>query len=397
MKTIVICFATIFLMSIGLGQDNSLSNKFFPEFRYFLHDEYKNGFNIDWIRNVKSYRVHDYLFNIKTNIESIKEITDKSYADKRKKNFITTSKNGNYQKVILIFQDWRGEQWVNAFKWTYTYDENGNMTEDLRHSWLGEQWVNFRKYTSTYDENGYRTEEIEQYWVGEQWVNVWKYTSTYDENGNMTEDLRQKWQGEQWVNNHKYTYTYDENGNMTEDLRQYWQGEQWINDWIWTYTYDENGNRSEYLEQDWADEQWVNDWKVNYTYDENGNRSENLRQDWVGEQWVNVRKDSYLYEPAASIQENYIGTQPNEYNLYQNFPNPFNPSTTIEYDLPKSSDVKIEVYNIAGQKIQTLLNKKMAAGSHQVEFNAQNLSSGVYFYRIEAGEYQDVKKMILLK
>jgi hypothetical protein len=86
-----------------------------------------------------------------------------------------------------------------------------------------------------------------------------------------------------------------------------------------------------------------------------------------------------------------------EFNLYKNYPNPFNPSTTIEFDLPKSSNVKIEVYNIAGQKIQTLLNKKMSAGSHKVDFNAENLSSGVYFYKIEAGEFQDVKKMILLR
>jgi hypothetical protein len=57
----------------------------------------------------------------------------------------------------------------------------------------------------------------------------------------------------------------------------------------------------------------------------------------------------------------------------------------------------IEVYNIAGQKIQTLLNGKMPAGSHQVEFNAQNLSSGIYFYKIQAGEFQDVKKMVLLR
>jgi hypothetical protein len=86
-----------------------------------------------------------------------------------------------------------------------------------------------------------------------------------------------------------------------------------------------------------------------------------------------------------------------DYTLSQNYPNPFNPSTTIEFDLPKSSDVRIEIYNIAGQKIKSLVDKRMSAGSHQVEFNAQYLSSGVYFYRIEAGKFQDVKKMILLR
>jgi WD40 repeat protein len=104
---------------------------------------------------------------------------------------------------------------------------------------------------------------------------------------------------------------------------------------------------------------------------------------------------AYTYSGYTAIDEELLKI-PVNYAISQNYPNPFNPSTTIEFDLPKFSDVRIEVYNIAGQKIQTLIDKKMSKGNHQVEFNAQNLSSGVYFYRIEAGEFQDVKKMILL-
>jgi len=88
---------------------------------------------------------------------------------------------------------------------------------------------------------------------------------------------------------------------------------------------------------------------------------------------------------------------PNKFILRQNYPNPFNSSTIIEYNLPKASNVTIELYNIAGQKIQTILNEKMPAGNHQVKLNAQNLASGVYFYRIGMCEFQDVKKMVLLK
>jgi len=105
---------------------------------------------------------------------------------------------------------------------------------------------------------------------------------------------------------------------------------------------------------------------------------------------------AYEYgDPKSVEQETEI--VPSQYSLHQNYPNPFNPSTTIKYDLPKASVVKIEVFNSIGQKIQTLLKKKISAGNHQVELNAQDLSSGVYFYRIDAGEFQDVKKMILLK
>jgi hypothetical protein len=94
---------------------------------------------------------------------------------------------------------------------------------------------------------------------------------------------------------------------------------------------------------------------------------------------------------------------PKKYSLSQNYPNPFNPSTKIKFDLPNPEIVKIEVYNIIGQKIETLLNKPMSAGYHEVEFNGQNLSSGVYLYRIEVADparrtraWHDVKKMILL-
>ena len=83
--------------------------------------------------------------------------------------------------------------------------------------------------------------------------------------------------------------------------------------------------------------------------------------------------------------------------LSHNYPNPFNPSTIIEFDLPIAANVRIDVYNTTGQNIQTLLNEKMQAGHREVEFYAQNLSSGIYFYRLEAGDFQDVKKMILIK
>ena len=98
---------------------------------------------------------------------------------------------------------------------------------------------------------------------------------------------------------------------------------------------------------------------------------------------------------AAEIEnENVI---PLKYSLNQNYPNPFNPSTKIKYILPKSEKVKIEVFNLLGQKITTLLDNQMPSGSHEVEFNGQNLSSGIYYYKIEAGEFQQVRKMLLIK
>jgi type IX secretion system substrate protein len=90
-------------------------------------------------------------------------------------------------------------------------------------------------------------------------------------------------------------------------------------------------------------------------------------------------------------------TIPVRYELNQNYPNPFNPSTKIKYNIKKTGNVKIEIYNILGQKIETLLNRQMTTGSHEIEFIAKDLTSGIYFYRINAGGFNAVKKMVLLR
>jgi N-acetylneuraminic acid mutarotase len=88
---------------------------------------------------------------------------------------------------------------------------------------------------------------------------------------------------------------------------------------------------------------------------------------------------------------------PKQFALEQNYPNPFNPSTTIRYQLPVASEVKLEVYDVLGKKIATLVNERQSAGSYQVVWNASGLSSGTYFYRLQAGTFVETKKMIMVK
>ncbi len=75
------------------------------------------------------------------------------------------------------------------------------------------------------------------------------------------------------------------------------------------------------------------------------------------------------------------------YNLKQNYPNPFNPTTYIQFLIPKPESVTLEIYNLLGQKIVTLINEKFNAGSHTIVWNAENLASGVYLYRLQAGSF----------
>jgi len=87
----------------------------------------------------------------------------------------------------------------------------------------------------------------------------------------------------------------------------------------------------------------------------------------------------------------------NDYKLHQNYPNPFNPTTKISYQIPTSGNVKITVYDILGNEVAELVNENKNAGYHEVEYNAENLVSGVYFYQITTGNYIQSKKMILLQ
>ena len=94
---------------------------------------------------------------------------------------------------------------------------------------------------------------------------------------------------------------------------------------------------------------------------------------------------------------NYSNNIPDEYELHQNFPNPFNPSTTIRFDIPKSSYTKIIVYNNLGRIVSKLVNEKLNAGSYEVNWDPKSVSSGIYFYRLDTEEFFDVKKMLLIK
>ena len=92
-----------------------------------------------------------------------------------------------------------------------------------------------------------------------------------------------------------------------------------------------------------------------------------------------------------------ISSVANEFSLSQNYPNPFNPNTKINFSIPKSDHVSLRVYDMLGREVSVLVNGQLTAGEYQADFNAKGLSSGMYYYSLRAGEYVDVKKMVLVK
>ncbi len=109
-----------------------------------------------------------------------------------------------------------------------------------------------------------------------------------------------------------------------------------------------------------------------------------------------IVSDKDHHDIAASLG-NKPSELPDSYALYQNYPNPFNPVTAISFSTPAASHVKLEVFNITGQKVVTLVDRQMEAGRHTIQWDGSHVASGVYLYRLEAGNFVDTKKMTLLK
>lgn len=110
-----------------------------------------------------------------------------------------------------------------------------------------------------------------------------------------------------------------------------------------------------------------------------------------------------MIDLVAGVGSLVVGTGNNNtlvadrFGLAQNYPNPFNPSTTINYNMPKSGHVKITVFDVLGNEIATIVNENKIAGTHQISFNAGNLASGIYFYKMQAADFTEVKRMTLIK
>jgi hypothetical protein len=103
-----------------------------------------------------------------------------------------------------------------------------------------------------------------------------------------------------------------------------------------------------------------------------------------------------LSDLLTDVRPIYPG-RPSVFSLSQNYPNPFNPSTIISYQLPMNSHVVLKVYDILGREVMTLVSEREQAGTHSAKFDGASLPSGVYFYRLQAGNFRETKKLMLLK
>ncbi len=356
---------------------------------------YQSWNGAQWLNSSRDSYVYDsfgytqiYLSQTGDSLSWVNDYRDIYYRD-----------NTTHLSDSVLYQNPDGSGWKNSYKYVYLYDSEGRDSILILYSYGMSGWVPSERYTYTYEALTGTT--IIGYWDGTTWVNFYKYIDEYDTNNNYLGYTYQSWDGTTWVNSSRYIYTYNDQDQEIEYKNQDWDGAVWVNDYRETYEYNSNGDESLYTYENYVSGEWVSDYQYAYEYDSNNKLSVQIYKSWDGTVWVNNSRTTYTYELVTGIEDdaNLIS----DYHLYNNFPNPFNPTTKIEFSLLNKSQVTLKIYNLLGKEIATLVNGEVESGLHSIDFNATSLSSGVYFYKIDVissngkNLFSETKKMILLK
>ncbi len=385
----------------------------YDESNNMLTDWYETWDNGQWVNDARSTYTYDAQGNMLTDW---REYWQNGQLTNSYRDTYTYDAQGNM--LTYLIESGHG-QLTNVSRRTYTYDAQGNMLTRLHETWDNGQWVIYYRYTYAYDSQGNMLTRLKETWDNGQWVNDARSTFIYDAHGNILTDWHETWDNGQWVNYYRYTYAYDAQGNMLTRLLETWDNGQWVNHYRYTYAYNAQGNMLTSFLELWNNGQLTNSYRGTYTYDAQGYITSFLYHRWSGSSWIpsqyggrsgfemiDIAGNEYhfyghnftfTYKLIITEVVSESGNAPKHYSLWQNYPNPFNPSTTIEFLIPKSEFVTLKIYNLLGQEVTTLISDRLNAGNYKYEFNTQNLSSGIYYYQLSAGEYKEVKKMILLQ
>ncbi len=340
--------------------------------------------------------------------------------------------DGQGRPTTELDEDWQGSAYVNDHLSTTSYDGTG-ATETITRDWEGDAWVNETRSTFENDGEQRPVVIVTQEWDGAMWENQSRSTITYESGLAMAEMIVETWTEGAWVESFKSVYTYD-GGNQAEWISYSKDGDDWVPVFRSTSTYSGGKLETTLTELNFATPPDPPDWtfssRITNSYEGDNlvevlfesydayappigwnttgrNTLEYDGQDRLTVEvyesyfetalgWLNSSKTEYFYE-AAAVRELAGYTLPEHFSLEQNYPNPFNPSTQIRFAVTTPGQVRLDIFDITGRKVTTLVDQSLPVGTHQAGFDAVGLASGVYFYRLQIGGFEQTRKMLLVK
>ncbi len=297
----------------------------------------------------------------------------------------------------------------------YTYNSDNKLINRVVKSWsINQQWNYSLQEFFNYNNNGLLETYTVQSRYNNNWVNIFKENYLYNSFNKIAEKKNEIAVADTWLNDSRETFTYNTSGSLTNYQQEIWQINAWVNLTKLEYLYNSNGKIIIARKETYVNNAWQLDTKIYYSYNEENNFTSGNCMVFENDTWVpgtgvyittfNQGEDTlYYYGKNINIDlikitetedtDNIV----NNFSLSQNFPNPFNPSTNISFTIPNSGFVTLKVYDILGKEIATLINEELNAGNYTKTFNATNLSSGVYFYKLQTSKFSETKKMILMR
>jgi hypothetical protein len=312
-----------------------------------------------------------------------------------------------------IYFDWNNVTWDSSTQFLYTYNQDNNLISTTLQSYVTSNWENEVRTNYTYDQAGNEITSLTELWQNNKWTNSGRDYSYYSPENRRDSLLFQIWDGNNWQNYWRTSFYYD---SLTTFLNlaiaQLWTGNQFQDYLKLNIINDELGNQVQQLEEIWNGSAWVNDVKKDYTYIWNYFESCNS-EIWNGTNWepgdspilVNnpdgfkiaiVTQSINIYYLIVNVESTNSNT-PDDFSLSQNYPNPFNPTTSLQYAIGSRQYITLKIFDLLGREVTTLVNEEKPAGEYEIEFDAANLPSGIYFYQLQGGAFVETKKMILLK
>lgn len=361
--------------------------------------------------------------------------------------------------ITIIYWLWVSGVWEENGYENWTYDSEGNLVEVVAYNKDG--IVHYRRtYVGPFF-GGQPVKITESWYENGSWVDYWCYWYWYDDDGCVIDEVWEMWNGSAWIYYYRMQSYYTQSCCPERWVFSYWQNNAWtiyymaaftyancmtdIAPFSFAYTYmwyiytcnpslvlmgaSTDGinmptidTREEftlincltmtyimynYLVSNAIQQQSNYMWnqtpgKVQSTYDNSNQRmTSQVTQLNNGTNLVNNTRTLYSYEGLQLSAESDTGI-PTDFELGQNFPNPFNPSTTITFNLSEETNVKISIYDMTGRLTRELVDQSMAVGKRTINWDGKDdagnsVSGGIYLYNIQAGDYSQTKKMVLMK